>query len=506
MSFIQGDSMCEPPLSRSVSLAGVWHALRLLAGLSLSISLFFCAQNKSMPTLTPEQQAREKIDQLLTAAGWAVQARDEVNLGAAQGVAVGEFPLKTGYADYLLFVDRRPIGVVEAKKVGETLSGIEVQTSRYSAGLPDSLQAKAWDEPLPFAYQSTGVETYFTNERDPEPRSRRVFAFHQPKTLKEMAGGDHPGTVPGVRVADERGEYHVHKNTLRARLKAMPPLNTQGLWKAQAEAIHGLEQSLAQDRPRSLVQMATGSGKTYMAVTSIYRLIKYAGARRVLFMVDRTNLGKQAYKEFDQYVSPDDGRKFTELYNVQYLKSNALDKVSKVAITTVQRLYAMLRGEEEFDPNLENRPLGRISDILGDHPREVAYSPYLPIEYFDFIFIDECHRSIYNVWRQVLEYFDAYLIGLTATPAKQTYGFFNQNLVMEYPRDRAVADNVNVDGWVYRIRTQITAHGSRVEAGEWVGVRDRKTRDERWEQLDEELDYASTDLDRDVVAPTKSAP
>ncbi len=427
----------------------------------------------------------------MEAAGWRVQARERINLNASKGVAVAEFPLDTGEADYMLFVDKRPIGVIEAKRVGETLSGVETQTVRYSDGLPDRLQARAWDDPIPFLYQSTGVETFFTNQRDPAPRSRRVFAFHQPETLASWAGA-------ATAVAEEGPSYLSRGKTLSARLKKMPDLNPKGLWKAQIEAIEGLERSLADGHPRSLVQMATGSGKTYMAVTSIYRLIKYAGARRMLFMVDRANLGKQAHNEFKQYVSPDDGRKFTDLYNVQHLQSNALDKVSKVAITTVQRLYAMLKGEE-FDPNLEHRPLARMSDVFGDQVRQVAYSAYLPIEYFDFVFIDECHRSIYNVWRQVLEYFDAYLIGLTATPAKQTYGFFNRNLVMEYPRERAVADGVNVDGWVYRIRTQITEHGGQVEAGEWVGVRDRKTREQRWEQLDEDLDYGASALDRDVV-------
>jgi len=237
------------------------------------------------------------------------------------------------------------------------------------------------------------------------------------------------------------------------------------------------------------------------AVTSVYRLIKHARARRVLFMVDRTNLGIQALREFRQYVTPDDGRKFGELYNVQLMTSNVLDPVSKVCITTVQRLYSMLRGEETFDESLEARPLARLDAIFGDRPREVVYNSYLPIEYFDFIVIDECHRSIYNVWRQVLEYFDAYLIGLTATPSKQTFGFFNGNLVMEYPRERAVADGVNVDGWVYRIRTEVTERGSRVEAGEWVDRRDRKTRDVRWEQLDEDMVYDASQLDRDVVAP-----
>jgi len=455
-----------------------------------------------MTILTPEQEARETIDDLLDAAGWSVQSRDQANLSASRGVAVAEFPLETGFADYVLFVDKRPIGVIEAKAVGSTLSGVETQTAKYSVGLSPPLQANAWCDPLPFLYQSTGVETFFTNERDPHPRSRRVFAFHRPGTLAEWAQpGAGQGPASGLHVGEESPPYGAQGATLRARLRQMPPLHTGGLWRAQIEAVRSLEHSLAQDRPRALVQMATGSGKTYMAVTSIYRLIKHAKARRVLFMVDRTNLGRQAYNEFKQYVTPDDGRKFTELYNVQHLQSNALDRVSKVCITTVQRLYSMLRGEADFDAALEDRPLSKVMEVLGDRVRQVAYSDYLPIEYFDFIFVDECHRSIYNVWRQVLEYFDAYLIGLTATPSKQTLGFFDGNLVMEYPRERAVADGVNVDGWVYRIRTQITEQGGHVEAGEWVGRRDRKTRAERWERLDEDLDYEAAQLDRDVVAP-----
>ncbi len=437
--------------------------------------------------MKPEEKARRDIDQRLEAAGWTVQSRDAANLGAAPGVAVGEFPLTTGFADYMLFVDKRPIGVVEAKPVGRTLSGVEPQTTRYSEGLPPLLKGNTWHTPLPFLYQSTGVETFFTDVRDPEPRSRRVFAFHRPETLAEWAGDAGAGLVPA--------------STLRARLRALPPLITTGLWPAQIEAVQNLERSFAADRPRALIQMATGSGKTYTAVTSVYRLIKHARARRVLFMVDRTNLGLQALREFRQYVTPDDGRKFGELYNVQLMTSNVLDPVSKVCITTVQRLYSMLRGEETFDESLEARPLARLAAIFGDRPREVVYNSYLPIEYFDFIVIDECHRSIYNVWRQVLEYFDAYLIGLTATPSQQTFGFFNGNLVMEYPRERAVADGVNVDGWVYRIRTEVTERGGRVEAGEWVDKRDRQTRDVRWEQLDEDMVYDASQLDRDVVAP-----
>ena len=122
------------------------------------------------------------------------------------------------------------------------------------------------------------------------------------------------------------------------------PLITDHLWPAQVEVIRNLEDSFAADRPRALIQMAAGSGKTFTAVNFVYRLIKHAKARRVLFLVDRNNLGRQTFKEFDQFVTPDDGRKFSELYNVQHLQSNVLDDVSKVHITTIQRLYSMLCG------------------------------------------------------------------------------------------------------------------------------------------------------------------
>ncbi|MGA3164786.1 MAG: type I restriction-modification enzyme R subunit C-terminal domain-containing protein [Terriglobia bacterium] len=287
--------------------------------------------------------------------------------------------------------------------------------------------------------------------------------------------------------------------TLRARLKHLPPLTGEGLWPAQERAIRGLERSLADGRPRALIQMASGGGKTFTACNFTYRLIKHAKARRILFLVDRNNLGKQAYKEFQQFATPDDGRKFTELYNVQHMQSNKLDTVNKVCITTIQRLYSMLKGEEEFDAAQEEGSMFDLGPLIKE-PVPVTYNPALPIETFDFIITDECHRSIYNLWRQVLEYFDAFTIGLTATPSKQTFGFFNQNLVMEYSHDQAVADGVNVDFDVYRIRTVISEHGSTLTAGLWVDKRDRLTRKVRWQQLEEDLSYAAQELDRDVVA------
>src|SRR5438105_2497935 len=438
--------------------------------------------------MKPEQHARQDIDELLEQAGWSVQDRKRLNLGASRGVAIREFSVTTGAADYLLFVDREAVGIIEAKKVGQTLTGVEEQSNKYRRGLPDGLPAARL--PLPFTYETTGIETRFTSYLDPEPRSRLVFSFHRPETLAEWLE-QAPEDVP-----DEQN------NTLRARLRRLPPLPTAGLRDCQVEAITKLERSFAENRPRALIQMATGSGKTYTAVSSIYRLIKFGGAKRIVFLVDRANLARQTLNEFKQYETPDDGRKFTELYNVQDLQHNHIDPVAKVCITTIQRLYSILSGESEFDPLEEERSqFDDDAELDNQPPKDVHYNPAVPIETFDIIITDECHRSIYNKWRGVLEYFDAYIVGLTATPNKQTFGFFNRNLVMEYGHERAVADGVNVDYQVYIIQTEITQRGSTIPPGFQVGKRNRQTRAKRWEPLQADFTYGANQLDRDVVAP-----
>jgi type I restriction enzyme R subunit len=349
---------------------------------------------------------------------------------------------------------------------------------------------------LPFLYQSTGLETRFTNGLDPQPRSRQVFSFHRPETLAGMIPQKQrevPRDLHGASLAAETA------TTLRGRLRTLPPLSTTGLWPAQVTAITNLEKSLAQDRPRALIQMATGSGKTFTAINFIYRLIKFAGAKRVLFLVDRGNLGDQTLKEFQQYVSPYNNWKFDQEFIVQHLKSNTLDTTARVCISTIQRMYSMLKGRELSEEDEEASVSGL--ERLFKKPEPLDYNPAIPIETFDIIVTDECHRSIYNLWAQVLEYFDAHLIGLTATPNKQTFGFFHQNLVMEYNHEQAVADGVNVNYDVYRIRTAITQAGSTVEAGYSVQLMNRETRTKRWERLDEDFAYDPDQLDRDVVAP-----
>jgi type I restriction enzyme R subunit len=430
-----------------------------------------------------EGRARVKIDEQLQAAGWVVQSAKNAAVMAGPGVAVREFVLEGdhGRVDYLLFVDGQPAGVIEAKPEGTTLVEVERQAGKYVEGLPDWMTPPVY--PLPFIYEATGSETRFTNGYDPDARSRGVFTFHRPEMLAEWR-----------RQITEKPDGP----TFRARLKEMPPLNESALWGVQATAIKNLEQSLAEDHPRSLIQMATGSGKTFTAANIAYRLIRHADAERILFLVDRSSLGEQTKHEFDKFTVPDTQRKFPAEYNIQHLTSNVIDTTSRVCISTIQRVFSILRGDAEMDAELDEHS---IYELPVSEPIEVAYNPKLPPEMFDVVVVDECHRSIYGQWRQVLEYFDAHLIGLTATPTKQTFGFFRQNVVMEYGHDEAVTDGVNVDFSVYIIKTEITAKGARIDSGEFIGYRDRQKRTLRWEEADEPVDYGAKQLDRAVVAP-----
>lgn len=434
-----------------------------------------------MPTehnQNPEQRARDKIDRMLAASGWSVQNKDTINFDTSLGVAIREYQTDVGPADYVLFVDRKPVGVIEAKRAeeGQSLSSVEEQSVNYATANLKWIQNK---DLLPFVHQSNGEVTYFTDLRDPKPRAREIFTFHRPETYRTwLAKGC----------------------SLRTRLQNLPELAQNDLRDCQFRAIQNLETSFKDARPRALVQMATGAGKTFTAITSAYRLLKYADASRILFLVDTRNLGEQAEQEFMGYVPPDDKRKFIELYNVHRLKSSHLPKDNQVYISTVQRLYSILKGDPLEDAAEEVNP-GELSLPKTQIP--VVYNAQVPIEFFDFIIIDECHRSIYNLWRQVLDYFDAFLIGLTATPDKRTFGFFNENIVSEYPHEEAIADGVNVGHDVYVIETAITKKGGQLEAKQLVEKRDRLTRRKRWEQLDEPVSYESSSLDRDVVNPSQ---
>lgn len=431
-----------------------------------------------MANQNPEQIARDNIDRQLMACGWVIQGIKKVNLNAAVGVAVKEYLTDVGPADYVLFVDGKPCGVLEAKREeeGHKLNTHEDQTEGYATAKLKHLK----NEPLPFVYISTGEVTRFTDFTDPKPRAREVFSFHRPETLREWL---------------KKGK------SLRKRLLDLPALPTEGLRDCQINAINNLEVSFKQNRPRALIQMATGSGKTFTAITFIYRLLKYANAKRVLFLVDTKNLGEQAEQEFMSFVPNDDNRKFTELYSVQRLKSSYIATDSQVCISTIQRLYSVLKGTELDEKAEEENPNERNFQPKTIPP--IEYDGKMPIEFFDFIVIDECHRSIYNLWKQVLEYYDAFEIGLTATPDKRTIGYFDQNLVSEYSHEMAVADGVNVGYDVFIIDTKVTQQGATLWKGEYVEHRERLSRKKRRELQDEDEQYSSQQLDKEVVNPNQ---
>ena len=426
--------------------------------------------------MTPETKARQLIDNKLALAGWVIQDMQQLNLSAGVGVAVREYPTDSGPADYVLFVNRHALGVIEAKKdsAGENLTATEAQTERYANA---TLKWRKDSTPLRFLFEATGQIIRFTDNADPAPRSREVFHFFKPQTL---------------------ASWLEQPDTLRRRLaEHMPALPEQNLRNCQVSAVTGLEASLARNKPRALVHMATGAGKTFTAITSVYRLLKFGGAKRILFLVDTRNLGKQAHQEFMAYTPPDDGRKFTELYNVQRLASPHIDPHSQVCISTIQRMYSILSGEP-IDESAEDLSLNEVQQTA-QQTKLVRYNPAVPVETFDFIVIDECHRSIYNLWKQVLDYFDASLIGLTATPDKRTFGFFNENIVAEYTYEQSVADGVNVGYDVYTIETEVTQKGAELKAKEWVDHRDRQTRKKRWSETEEDTTYTGKELDRSVV-------
>jgi type I restriction enzyme R subunit len=436
-----------------------------------------------MTNQNPEQIARDNIDRQLIACGWIIQKYKDKNVFAGIGVAITEYPTETGPADYALFVDGKPVGIIEAKREeeGHKLTVHEDQAEDYATAKLKYLN----NEKLPFVYLSTGEVTSLTDFRDPKPRGRNVFTFHRPETLRN---------------------WFKKTKSVRTALQDLNNLPEEGLRDCQINAITNLEKSFRENKPRALIQMATGSGKTFTAITSVYRLLKLKDennnnvVRRILFLVDTKNLGEQAEQEFMSYLPNDDNRKFTELYGVHRMKSKHIPDDNHVYISTIQRLYAVLKGQDLDESAEEENPNEKWQ------PKEVPpveYNEKLPIEFFDFIIIDECHRSIYNLWMQVLDYFDAFQVGLTATPDARTFAYFKQNIVSEYSHEMAVADGVNVGYDVYLIDTKITQKGATLWKGEYVEHRERLSRKKRLELQDEDESYSAQQLDKDIVNPNQ---
>ncbi len=432
--------------------------------------------------MTPEEQARVVIDQKLQQSGWVIQNMKRLDLSVSIGVAVREFPTSTGEVDYALFVEGTPIGVIEAKRseAGENITVVEGQSVRYAGS---TLKYIHQDYTIRFAYEATDKLVRFTDYKDIKFRSRTVFSFHRPETLKALlTAGD----------------------TIRNNMKHFPALDDTGFRQCQINAIHNLDISFANNHPKALVQMATGAGKTFTAITAAYRLLKYGKMNRILFLVDTKSLGEQAEREFMAYTPNDDPRSFSQLYGVRRLKSSFIPDDVQICISTIQRMYSILKGEE-LDEGAEETSINEYVTAESKVPKEVVYNGKYPPEFFDCIIVDECHRSIYNVWSQVLTYFDAFIIGLTATPDKRTFAFFNQNVVSEYPREQAIIDGVNVGEDIFLIETEITKNGARLMK-QLIEYRERLSRTKRWQQMDEDEDYTGKNkgkLDRDIVNPSQ---
>lgn len=423
--------------------------------------------------MTPEEKARVRIDQMFSDSGWKVVSRDEYS-PSLTAAAIEEGILQGGKeADYLLFINGKAVGVLEAKKASTDVSSDKVieQAEGYTHKLTKYYQYYA--NPLPIVYVSNGQVTLF---RDKDGSYIPVGCIHTPKEICKMLG-----------IEDE--------------FAGLPTLKKKGLRDCQYEAITELERSFRSGQNRAYMVLATGAGKTYTACMASYRFLSYTPMRRVLFLVDRNNLGKQAEDEFGKFKLTETGDAFNTIFTVNRLKSQAIPKDSNVVISTIQRLFSLLKGEdiEETDDD-ENYD----GDETPTPAVTLPANPTLPKDFFDLIIVDECHRSIYGSWRSVLEYFSsARIIGLTATPAPETEAFFNKNRVINYTLERSIADGVNVDYRVYRIKTKATEDGGAIRDGEDFKQITRYTGKVENVKNSGEKTYTGNELNRSIVNPSQ---
>lgn len=422
--------------------------------------------------MTPEEKARVKIDRLFAEAGWTVVNRDEYE-PTMNAVAVREALLKGNLeADYFLMINGKACGVLEAKReeIDVASNMVSEQVATYAKMVPDYYQA--WQNPLPLLYKSNAKVVDFQDYRKSNVEWEEINRIHTPKEIVDMLGIDDP-------------------------FAGLPILKSKGLRACQFEAITELEKSFRTGQNRALMVLATGAGKTYTACLAAYRMLAYTPMRRILFLVDRNNLGKQAEGEFGTFRLTENGEAFNTIYTVNRLKSSTIPKDSNVVISTIQRLFSLLKGEEIVDNDDDDADDATGEVTLPDNPK-------LPHDYFDMIVIDECHRSIYGNWRKVLEYFDtARLIGLTATPIPETMAFFNNNRIVNYTLEKSIVDGVNVDNRVYRIKTEATENVGAIMQGEHVKVESRYTGKTEEVSSKETKNYSKTELNRSIVNPSQ---
>lgn len=422
--------------------------------------------------MTPEEKARQKIDQWLTDAGWKVVDREDYE-PTCTAVAIREGLLKGNLeADYFLFINGKAVGVLEAKREDIEAFSNKVceQAVLYARSVPNIYQT--YQKPLPFIFTSNGKDLYFCDFREQDSYFKQIMSIPTPHELVEKLG-------------------------IEDTFAGLPALKKKGLRDCQYEAVTELEKTFRNGQNRALMVLATGAGKTYTACLTAYRMLSYTSMRRVLFLVDRNNLGKQAEGEFGTFRLTENGDAFNTIFTVNRLRSSYIPSDSNVVISTIQRLFSFLKGEdiEDSEDDDENEPAEEIT---------LPPNPYLPHDYFDMIIIDECHRSIYGNWRKVLEYFDtARLVGLTATPIEETKKFFNYNIIVNYTLEKSIVDGVNVDCRVYRIKTQVTETGGAILEGEKFKEETRYTGEVKTVSSKETKIYTNKELNRSVINPAQ---
>lgn len=422
--------------------------------------------------MTPEEKARVKIDQMFEDAGWKVVDRDFYS-PTITAAAIREGLLEGNHeADYFLFINGKAVGVLEAKREEVDVSSNKVceQAIRYTRYVQSCYQA--YERPLPFIYLSNGITTLFRDCRDEDSDYNGMNRIHTPKELVKMLGIKDP-------------------------YAGLPTLQKKGLRDCQFEAITELENSFRSGQNRALIVLATGAGKTYTACLAAYRFLAYTSMKRILFLVDRNNLGKQAEGEFGMFRLTENGDPFNTIYMVNRLKSNKVPSDSNVVISTIQRLFSLLTGQE-IDDNDDDDEVTDIGEV------QLPGNLQLPQNFFDLIIIDECHRSIYGNWRKVLEYFNtAKMIGLTATPVPETMAFFNNNRVVNYTLERSIVDGVNVDGRIFRIKTEATENGGAILKGQKLKRVTRYTGEVEDVKNEETRNYTRAELNRSIINPAQ---
>lgn len=433
---------------------------------------------------------KKRIDQQLKAAGWVIISYSEgMDLTILTNHAIEELQTNNGPADYALVVNGKLLGVVEAKKLEVGAQNVLEQAKRYSKGAKETIGE--WNQyHVPFLYSSNGELIYYLDARDSKNLSRQIFSFHTPESMETL--------------------FITKRETAFLWLKDKP-IDNSLIRPYQKQAIIEFENKLEEGRRLMLLAMATGTGKTFTTVNLVYRMLASGYAKRILFLVDRKSLAAQAVTAFASFDTPRN-IKFKdeyELYSQRFKKDDfdgeAYDPTvlpnsyltnpdgtkTFLYICTIQRMAINL--------------YGKMGAFVEDEENEDdAETLSIPSHAFDLIIADECHRGYTsketNVWRNVLNHFDAVKVGLTATPASHTVAYFNKP-IFNYPLQQAIDEGYLVDYDAVAINSEVLMNGAFLKEGEQVGMIDTQTGREQIDQLEDEREFTSTEIEEKITAP-----